>query len=193
MALTLKFADGDTTRAKCPTFCLACGGSPPYTFSTTKGSITILSANSFVVEPPSNPGSAESGNAYGVVRHYCANCIQSPCTSACTGERYGCDGQIVDNCDPQVQDIATCCGFGCTDEGAAPPGELLFEVPGIDCGTGLPHVDACNQIIFNCICDLRTQDQIDAGCNPCPISLIGAIVSVTDKDGTTVSRTLTDR
>lgn len=207
MALTLKFDLGDDGVFPCTPAggsldCAICGSRPPYTVTITRGAIKMLTATSFRITAPDNTGGAVAGAASRL--HICwtqTSGISDPCTPDCgiaAGQAnacinigrwkkdYGCNGVAIDaswvlanaaNCGGAPVAL-TNCGPQCSDIGNCDPNG----------GTIHPESGICSCIpVWE---DLRTQLMKDQGCAPCVPSMADAVVTVTDADGNSVSRTL---
>ena len=193
---------------------IACGGKPPYTWTTTKGIITSTppGQTATLVAPP-NPGSAFPGDAYQSVAikvgigTATANCpALCPCTSAldpvCIANpdckdieggvaKFGCNEIVTTTADTACGG-SPLTGFGLRTFVDAPNDHCTSG----GCGNLIPiSTDTANYLGTHAfdgdVSDIRSAPMIAAGCNPCAVSMKGAVVTVTDSTGTSVSRTLT--
>ncbi len=146
-----------------------------FTWETTVGSI-ITSGNKNQNAVLSAPvGATVSGVAYITpecvlsTQEFCFNEPKCHCNNLTRD--YGCDDVFI-----ELEECGTC-------------RNLSFPCGVIQCDEfctafGKP---ACNVESL----DVRTQPQKDAGCNPCGVSMVSAIVTVTDSGGNQISVTVT--
>lgn len=172
---------------------IACGGTPPYTWSNT-GSVTLsgTSGTSITVTPPANPGSGVAGTAYWHSFYDCSGCAGGVCTTV------GSEQTVLRNCDDSSSGCTT--SSFCTNPAAS--------AMTCGCGLGSPGQPGCGtspQLCGSCglgvcstrqagngegrisvVCDQRTGPMIAAGCTPCGLIATGAgtTVTVTDAVGT---------
>src|SRR3990167_3596670 len=151
----------------------ACGGKPPYSWTTTKGSLLGTTGSSVTL-------SAANSSVAGAA----SRTLENPDDGVCTGgadytrKEYGCNDQLISS--TVVSWSSPCCE--CST--GVPSPTSCSEPPNAGCGAGV--------VSFRCstfTCDLRDAGMIAAGCVPC-FSLIGGVVTVTDSLGTAVSKTL---
>jgi murein DD-endopeptidase MepM/ murein hydrolase activator NlpD len=159
----------------------ATGGKPPYSWTVTKGVLNQSSGAVVTVSPPANPGSGVGGTAYALVNQTCTVCAGgcSVCDNRGHGD-FGCNGSLIGSfsagnhgshgavCIPSEQtcsDVGAGCVPACTGAGETWSGKNKFVAT-------------------------RTAQMINDGCNPCMISMEGAIVTVTDSVGVSVSRSI---
>jgi hypothetical protein len=190
-----------------------CGGVGPYTFEHT-GSVKLKKgvtgteedeittdrrdANPQInVVPPTNSGSAVSGEAYQLVIGSC-NCGHSGGSDhACgrTGYAYGCNDQSLgaDATPPGSGGTFVWVDHTCscsTHEGHALAAPACAGVASaVSCGT---HCTSANEQChkeYGALEDVRTAQMILDGCVPCGVNQ-GATVTVTDAAGVSVSITL---
>lgn len=191
MALTLVFQQPNDGKIDCAAGiirCMACGGKPPYKWSTTAGTLDKTTGQNVKLSAPVNVKPSVAGNAYIIVSKYCTFGDFTDCIC----ETYGCNGQVT----------VACNGVGCgtylpascdgcitgesgpcvlfTDGTATPPG----------CA-GLPVFSVCAGLLaLHFTTDLRTQQMKDDGCGPCFSTMLNAVVTVTDAQGNSVSRSI---
>ena len=151
----------------------ACGGKPPYSWTTTKGTLLSTHGSSVTV-------AASNNNVAGVASRVLIGGDDGVCTGGAdyTRKEYGCNDQLVSS--TVVSWSSPCCE--CST--GVPSPTSCSEPPNAGCGAGV--------VSFRCstfTCDLRDAGMIAAGCVPC-FSLIGGVVTVTDSLGTAVSKTL---
>lgn len=173
----------------------ACGGVPPYFWSTTGGFLHISDPpkNSQAdLDSPANPGSAVAGTAYakrwGQVSW--VTCVQSfDGLSLLARANYGCNDNFIDcsGTDPCPGDAMT---TPCTG-----PNTGMQDCGNEHCGLHQCICDPaaaefCNQAkSTGSACDTRTQGMIDAGCVPCGL-MNNTVVTVTDSTGISASKTI---
>lgn len=180
----------------------ACGGNPPYTWATTKGTIAESGSNQATLTKPVNTGSGVAGVAYKLFIALSTDCgVQG-------GRNYvvksvGCN-DIVQSC-PTASWFAPCCEGPCNNlsgTGECPNGtgfncgqySCILPVAPVCSGSQNPMFCAVGTIctdLDGSVCDLRTAAMIAAGCAPCKASMAGAVVTVTDSSGASVSKTIT--
>jgi YD repeat-containing protein len=187
---------------------VASGGKPPYQWSTTKGTIAPFASDRSraTLNPPANSGSGVTGNAY--QRVGCADAGDQSCFNGgagvfCQAQSYGCNDAVVGGCGslscgcPPVGCAPHSCNEclnttlpGCTNPGALNSNDILLSpnnlcgIPPRGQGVGLCTLIRNTGRVF----DLRTQTMITNGCNPCSTSMQGTTVTVTDSNGTPVSK-----
>jgi len=175
-----------------------CGGRPPYTWTTTAGSVNPPNGTRVTVKPPTNTGTAVVGTAYKKEGHHLgctsrpADCNRNDCNNggcspgcvviAFTRINVGCDGVVDSN-------SSSGCGIGWDPE--VQGGELVRS--------GDPKCSGCEPfnatstllVLTNTdrgkVTDLRTQQMIDDGCEPCAVAMDEAVVTVTDALGVSVA------
>src|SRR3990167_1636435 len=154
-----------------------CGGVEPYVWTTTYGLTDTTEGAAVSLSRPSNAGSATAGTAFESA--FCANqpaaCLTSGTLifSGNCDDSSTCSAQFVGTCCPQV---ARC------DSSSSDCGDLSTVCA--DCTTSTPSVGDGDMV------DCRSQAMIDAGCEPCHL-MKGAVVTVTDATGVSVSKTIT--
>ena len=158
----------------------ACGGEPPYSWTTTNGTIVSSGSNQATLTKPANPGSGVAGIAYRKLG--AANAaFELGCRNdlpVCEGS-WGCNDQVIVVCDTTALVTAQGC---CNKFDLAP-----WEGQAIPAGTLCATSSACS--CNTKIADKRTADMIAAGCVPCGL-MSGAVVTVTDAVGTSAAKTL---
>ena len=201
----LKIAGPDTfpcSGARTGTYQVS-GGVSPYTWSVTLGTLDTTTGNRVVLTPPANSGSGVAGTAYnqywlgsGIIA---CNCYQCARTAGCDDATTSCGCDTAACCvagDPcafasglnqRCTGIGVCVGTsvcsGCTSFGTA----ILNSCGVATCCT--PGTDGTFAVAPK-MCDRRTAPMIAAGCNPCVISMDGAVLTVTDSRGVSVVKTL---
>jgi len=164
-----------------------CGGIPPYSWSTSKGTVTPTTGTSTTLTPPANPGAAYNPGtiAYGIATKY----IDVFC--ACNSSHWDCGENLVQEC---LHPNSTSCWQVCHPEGGCPCSNCATAADAVcstcspicSCGKSPCGGNVCPEALAHCFCDERTADQIANLCNPCPIALSGgAVVTVTDALGQT--------
>lgn len=166
----------------------ACGGNPPYTWSITGAENATLTEtggiNSGVTLTPGPNDPTVAGTA--IQKQEC--CDGSPPATANAFADFGCDDLLI-TCGRAGP---TCVGGGicsCTT-----PVTCLGGNPN-GCTGSVPCLQACASLLADggpggavgTQVDMRTQAMIDQGCAPCALTLNGAVVTVTDSDGTSVA------
>ena len=155
---------------------IACGGSPPYSWSVTGGlGLSSTSGSETTVTPPTNSGSGVAGVAYELI--WCeSGGGQRTTDHSCNDVAGTCVGTA--NCSTCISH--TCSGVVTTMNGLG------------GCDQTIPtNSIACGGVIgTKTFCDTRSASMITAGCNPCGTSTDGKVVTVTDAIGTAVSITL---
>ena len=153
-------------------------GTGPFSWSATKGKLTIAADGKSAILSSINSGSAVAGVAYKMAGHklHTTSCaiVETCCLS------FGCNQQI----------LSTVSGGGCADCGE-----------GLGCGpmvcnpcppVGNPDCDLCPQVeIKGAKKDVRSPSMIALGCNPCKLEFDSAVVRVADKRGNAVQATVT--
>ena len=162
----------------------ACGGTPPYTWSTTYGTIEVSGtrnerASVRVVKTTGIAGTAYDthgccGNV-GVTRAF--NCEDQ--MTGCAGEAHSPHTASNEGC---MLSNASCSATGaiCGDTGCI---EVAFDA------SGDPSTSACNAAKDGIPFDLRTAQMITDGCKPCGL-LSNAVVTVTDSVAASTTKTL---
>ena len=194
---------------------IACGGRPPYTWSTTKGTITPngASGQTATLAAAANPGFAFPGDAYqsvaikvgiGTATANCpALCSCSPPADPVCVANPDCKDIEGGNTKFSCNDIVT--STGDTACGGSPltgfGSRTYVDAPNTHCINGgcgaliAISTDTASRLGTNpfegTISDIRTGAMIAAGCNPCPAAMLNTVITVTDSLGTSVSRTLT--
>jgi len=177
----------------------ASGGTPPYTWSSNKGNLTVTGVNlqNAKLRPPTNNGGYPGGLAYnqGGMNKFCADT-----SSICK------DGRSTQGC--AASPIAS--GFGCSDQyiGAYLLSWACGNMWGMSTtyqtcydsfGSSRPVRGTCYMNFTNCygqnynqVCsgtgaelftdrkDRRTAAMISSGCRPCSLEMQGATVTATD-------------
>jgi len=154
------------------------GGAGPFTWEATKGDLEITNGTRLALVTPPAGGTFEAGVAYKT-----PNCVSStnplcfspgaPCFNAVCNNFvrfYGCDDAFI-----STATCGGCCGF-------------------LGLVTGDALCDAICSTASEPRCDDETFDfRSIAGitCNPCGISMVGAVVTVTDSTEQKVSKTVT--
>lgn len=159
-----------------------CGGVPPYSWSTTKGTVTPSTGTSTTLTPPTNPYVGAAGtSAYGITTKF----ISTFCT--CFTSIWDCYETKIQTC-LAINSVgcwqycrgpsATC---SCSNCGSATDAVCTTN-PLLPCGKQLCSGGGCPESNSHCFC-ISTSD---ATCQPCPISMDGgAVVTVTDAIGQT--------
>lgn len=170
-----------------------CGGTPPYSWSTSGGEgnppTTQSGTNNRNVKVVAPANSIVSGDAYEKI-------VYSVKTGACVlgtnvNQSYGCRDAKISDCDTSsTQDcvgegVIFCREVACPDE---VPCEGLGSPSGGVCGS----VGACNgcdvvEAGGGAPCDVRSQQMIDDGCLPCGLAFKGLTITVTDNVGAQVA------
>ena len=161
----------------------ASGGRPPYSFTSAPGTVTPMGARTALLQAPPNPGADSTAPAFSTFDGTGA-------TSECSGGHSSCNwgwacigppGTIhYSDCGGRALNDAQCGGvWECVGYGSMCPVDCgVFEQPKID--------EACG--VAGDVRDVRTEELIAAGCNPCRIAMReGAMVTVTDGDGATAT------
>ena len=173
-----------------------CGGKAPYTWSTTAGTITHAgNGSSATLRPPTNAGGAVAGTAYQVFAVNGANC-DTQGTRVWKRENWGCD-DVLDSCTSFTSALACnaiTCANGDVYSNAYPDGTSGGSCAGrlnMECFVS-PTTPACDAqpVGLGARCDQRTAPMIAAGCEPCGSVMVGAVITVTDALGTSVSKTI---
>lgn len=155
----------------------AIGGTPPYTWSTTGGTLSSSAGSQVTLSAPANPGSAEAGTAYQKVGK---SVTGAGCTAeGLPGARYGCNDAETVACSNTL--------LGCVSG----LGAILCRDPTCPDTQFDPLCNSptwCGQVITTC--DVRSPAMIAANCIPCGVGLAGKVVTVTDSLGTMVSKTI---
>ena len=165
------------------------GGTGTYSFQTTTGCLTIAAngnatnGGSAAVSCPTNTRSV-TGNAWEYYGH-------SSQASSCSGNnyykfrRFNCANIEIDCQNAQAQQPA--CGAGpltCTDGSPNCAGSPCI------CGN-VPCQGCAAEVGTGAWCDLRTAGMINSGCAPCVLTMSGgAVVTITDQGGVSVSATI---
>lgn len=199
-ALQIVFTDNDQGFMQCSggqsLTCVVCGGVPPYTWEATKGVLDKNTGFKVTLTPPSNPGSGVPGVAFNASINY-VGCghdsgTNHPCASGCA--EYNCAGAFI-SCPagghgPNYNFVFGDTACQCADHsGHSVSGCSPFTQ--VQC-TNVGGSDACqNAKDFGAINDKRTQDMKNQGCSPCVVSMLSAVVTVTDANGNSASRTVT--
>lgn len=164
----------------------ASAGVPPYNWSTTKGILTLNASHTIAtLTATANPGSGVSGNAY-KLRVVGKIDDGFGCSDQIVVRTHGCADQVTENC--ASWGIQSPCPFNPLDEcgqdvcALAPHKcQNCVGTPGVHCGCIAP-IDFHDGLP----CDIRTGQMISLNCNPCRISMIGAVVTCTDAVGQSV-------
>ena len=163
-----------------------CGGVPPYSWSTTGGTMSGTEGNGITLTSPANTGSGVAGIAYTseVFAVGYGQCNQN----ASVGTDYGCNNQVINPCGYRL----LICGPCTNSAKCSGSGDLC--APG-GCNDGLKAMIDGNEACATCgsggtTCDLRSAQMITDGCNPCGTAMPGKVVTVTDSLGTSVSKTI---
>jgi hypothetical protein len=162
-----------------------CGGRGPYSVSSTIGSVTgggggvyLLCYSSEQVDVPGTAYTKQSICEFGLG------------ATSCRKDSFGCLGQLLSQGDAGDASCADALGLGeCTQgcTGAGVAARVSHPLPNCE---GLPkigNITLCATNYPQGICDKRSQNMIDAGCNPCELVLNGAIITVTDATGNSAS------
>lgn len=159
----------------------ASGGVAPYSWETTKGTLSSTTGAVVTLTPPTNSGSSFQPGviAYGIAVKY----IVTFC--ACRSSHWDCGGNQVQDC--LAINSAGCWGNTCSCSNCAQAADAVCDLNGAgQCSKpACPDSDPCVTLeSLHKFCDERTQEQIDNSCNPCAISMQGgAVVTVTDSLG----------
>lgn len=177
---------------------VATGGTQPYSWSTTVGTITQGSGGNATLNPPTNTNPTYGGSgftAYGKCASWCCvfvncscsfwncagekivDCAAAGCATCCTDVGLSCSCSSCSGCN------TTCCGG---DAPGCSPADPLCTLP---CCGGARTSTLCSCLSSTGrLCDERVQADIDAGCLPCaPEMNDGAVVTVTDATGQSAS------
>lgn len=187
-----------------------CGGVGPYTFTHTgsvafkdgKGGTTASvvtkkgsSSPEVVVVPPTNAGTAVTGDAYWLVKR--------ACLAATTGvvavyKVYKCNDTLNGscsstsfplNCPDGAHQLACTSTTKCVSNNAS-GGNCNCGDGNFQGETGKTGCDVCgSDVSGGSTCDVRTNTMITNGCAPCGVQA-GAVITVTDSAGVSASITL---
>lgn len=173
---------------------VACSGTPPYSWATTKGVITPSGVNNetAVLTPPENPGSGVAGNAYGrkVAQVDGGSCAHNPGFWETTA-MFGCNDNFL-TC-PSGNPAGAAFLQSCA-AGGGECGQFICGLPKCAClsPTQNPGDPATCDIAKSngVVHDVRTQAMIAAECRPCRLEMQGVAVTVTGADGAPASTTI---
>jgi len=164
---------------------VACGGRPPYTWTTTKGTIAISSDGHVATfTPDANTAPGTAGTAFfrvtaGLAANILGDC--DPLTGALYYHTaYGCDSAEEVACHSQASTTHGVVDFTGANQCVA-IGQESF------CGAN-SCAGTCQGIVdIGTIFDARTASMITAGCNPCEVASEGAVITATDALGVSVA------
>jgi hypothetical protein len=150
------------------------GGVGPFILETTKGVLTQTGERTWNLCAPVNTGSAVPGGAYCLQARFAFFTSFSDCVSACAG----CDDALSDCFFIGAASCFNLCAGSCD-------GLVHFRLTGaggLSCPGAPEFADACAGLLATGVtCDTRSPGMIEAGCNPCRLSMAGgAVVTVTD-------------
>lgn len=172
------------------------GGVGPYSWSIldldgNTGAVLTISGGAgenVTAEPPTQ--TTVSGGAYRLIYAHCVigwngtNCTGSGSNLNVSKQDYGCEDQLIGNCDASAHN-GTCKTIekGCGEKEYCADGFFALSPPTV-CTTG----KAEGRLEENC--DRRTAQMITDGCKPCGLVMDGAVLTVTDALGNSVAITL---
>lgn len=192
MPLTLVFQQPNDGKIDCAgdniIRCMACGGKPPYKWSSTAGTFDKTTGREVKLSAPVNVKPSVAGVAYKIGAKFCSfggfnDCVcqafdcAGVAVDACTG--LGCADVVPDTCAGATNSFTLYSDQPNPDPPPGPcPGLLAFATGCI----GLPSI--------HYTIDKRTQLMKDDGCGPCFATMLNAVVTVTDSQGNSVSRSI---
>ena len=194
LALSCELSNG-TANANCSIQCTgdkilllnATGGIKPYTWSTTAGTISAVVGSLVRLDPPTNSGSGVLGVAF----RRCGAGGNSGCGAGIDNfamQDYKCNDTTNS---AGTSGAANCAVLSCT----ACPIVCTHAVCGASC-SGFAGPTYAQQVLqkiqagAGSVVDARTAQMITDGCNPCGLSMNGAVVTVTDARGIAVTVTV---
>lgn len=172
------------------------GGLSPYTWSAVSAgggtAPTVATSGSgdrnAKITPPSSTTVAGVAfekswgncNTLGATR-----CIGGGSNASTSNRKYGCEGEVEASCNANGMNTgATLCGTQAYT-GCMGTREYCMTT---ELGPGFCEEN--NDLDLKFTCDSRTQSMIDSGCLPCEGAMHGAVVTVTDSLGVSISITL---
>ena len=192
LAISCELSNG-TANATCSMSCAGdqilllnvTGGVPPYTWSTTGGTLSTVTGSLARLDPPTNSGSGVAGTAYKIIfstNNLCviAACGGSPITvNDLRLKAFNCGDALFNT----SAFLAPVCAPTTIDVSGGTGGGVCSPVVAVTCN-GVALTLSPSTI------DCRSVAMITAGCVPCGISMPGKVVTVTDARGVSVSKTV---